>query len=351
VGRWQDASLDDYRRHLVALQGLTQTCAKARNVKSCDPTLVGPDDRVPAGPTAHAERRIVRYGWLRILFSHAEEPDKATEAPGSHKPVDQGDLPDKKGGWVEPTTSQLLEQAQQRLAMDLEQARGALPAPPGHDLEHSVLNQVLAGREFRELKQPTARDTALERFNNWLNRAFANADKLRARSAFVGRLLIWGSFLAVGLGLAWRLLQMERRWRIRLVPMSDRPAPEAASARDWQLWMADARQAAAARLWREAIHFLYWASISRLESKRLWPADRARTPREYLALVARDDPRRDSLLALTRTFERTWYGGREAGEEDYRAAEALVAALVSGTASATHSDPANRQVAAEGGAA
>ena len=49
VGRWQNASLDDYRKHLVTLQGLTQSCAKERNVKSCDPTLVGPDDRVPIG--------------------------------------------------------------------------------------------------------------------------------------------------------------------------------------------------------------------------------------------------------------------------------------------------------------
>ena len=92
-------------------------------------------------------------------------------------------------------------------------------------------------------------------------------------------------------------------------------------------------------------------AISRLESKRLWPADRARTPREYLALVAPEDPRRDSLAALTRSFERTWYGGREAGEEDYRAAESLASGLVSGTAPAPHSGPANQRVAAEGGAA
>src|ERR1035441_9342535 len=77
----------------------------------------------------------------------------------------------------------------------------------------------------------------------------------------------------------------------RLVPESDGPAVGAASARDWQLWLADARRAAAAGQWREAIHFVYWAAISRLESKRLWPADRARTPREYLSLVAAEDPR------------------------------------------------------------
>jgi hypothetical protein len=97
-------------------------------------------------------------------------------------------------------------------------------------------------------------------------------------------------------------------------------------------------------LWREAIHFVYWASISRLESKRLWPADRARTPREYLALLAPEDPRQTGLSSLTKSFERTWYGGREAGENDYRKAEALASALISGGGNA--SQPA----AAEGGA-
>ncbi len=213
------------------------------------------------------------------------------------------------------------------------------------------MNQVLAGREFRDLKQPTGRDTALEKLGSWLNRFFANVDKMRSRSRWVGRALIWGFFLAVGIGLAWGLMQMERRWRVRLVPMSDRPAPEAASARDWQLWLADARKAAAEGLWREAIHFVYWAAISRLESKRLWPADRARTPREYLALMAPEDPRHDGLASLTRTFERTWYGGREAGESDYRAAEALAGDLISGGSAASSSIAVNQPLAADGGAA
>jgi Domain of unknown function (DUF4129) len=351
VGRWQDASLDDYRKHLVVLQGLTQACARARNVKSCDPTLVGPDDRVPIGASANADRRMVRYGWLRILFSHAEEPDKAREPAAVGKQKDQADPSEKPAQPDQPTTSELLQGAEARLAGDLAQANGIPPAPPQHGLERTILKQVLEGREFRDLKQPTARDTVLERFNNWLNRVFARMDKLRARSAWVGRALILGFFLTVGVGLAWGLLQMERRWRVRLVPMSDMPAPDSASARGWQLWVADARNAAAAMRWRDAIHFLYWAAISRLESKRLWPADRSRTPREYLALVSLDDPRRGSLAALTRTFERTWYGGREAGEEDYRAAEVLASDLVSGAGSAPHSSPANQPVAAEGGAA
>ena len=346
VGRWQDASIDDYCVHLVRLAALTQACAKARNVKACDPTLVGPDDRIPMTSAPNAERRIVRYGWLRILFSHAEEPDAAQQAPGDRKPSTTSEQPAQS---APPTTSQLLQNAEQRLLDDLKQASASPAVSPAHGQERAVMKQVLAGREFRNLEQPTARDSALERLGNWLNRLFGNIDKLRARSAWVGRALIWGFFLAVAIGLAWALIQMERRWRVRLVPLSDRPAPEAASARDWQLWLADARKAAAEGMWREAIHFVYWATISRLESKRLWPADRARTPREYLALVAPEDPRHSGLAALTRSFERTWYGGRDAVEIDYRKAEATAQDLIAGGTATAPVGGASQPVAAEGG--
>ncbi len=350
VGRWQEASLADYRKHLAALQELTQACAKARNVTSCDPTLVGPDDRVPVNGTANAERRMVRYGWLRILFSRAEEPDKAQQAPGARKPMEHDGSAEKEEP-PPPTTSQLLQDAGRRLASDLKQAEAAAALPRTHDQEREVMQRVLAEREFRDLKQPTPRDTVLEKIGNWLNRLFARMDRLRARSAWVGRALIWGFFLAIGTGLGIGLMRLERRWRVRLAPVMEGPAPDAASARDWQLWMTDARNAAAAGRWREAIHFLYWAAISRLESKRLWPADRARTPREYLALVAPDDPRRNSLASLTRSFERTWYGGRDAGEEDYRAAESLASDLVSGAGLAAHGAAGRRGAAVPQGAA
>jgi hypothetical protein len=180
------------------------------------------------------------------------------------------------------------------------------------------MRQVLAGRDFRNLETSTARDTLLEKLGEWLNLLWENAAKLQARAAWVGRVIVWGFILVVCVGLAWGLLQLERRWRIRLIPESDGPAAGAASARDWQLWLADARRAAAAGQWREAIHFVYWATISRLESKRLWPADRA------------EDPRRAGLATLTGNFERTWYGGRAADKSDYSQAEELADELISG---------------------
>jgi hypothetical protein len=194
------------------------------------------------------------------------------------------------------------------------------------------MKQVLAGRDFRNLDEFTPKDTILEKLGNWLNHLFASAAQFSAHAAWVGRVIVWGFILAVCLGLAWGLLQLERRWRMRPAPESGSFSTGAASAREWQLWLKDARQAADAGQWREAIHFLYWAAISRLESRRLWPADRARTPREYLALVAPEDPRRAGLATLTGNFERTWYGGRAAGERDFRNAEELASALISGSA-------------------
>ncbi len=331
AGHWHEASLAEYRTHLQALTTLVEACAKARDMKTCDPALVGPDDRVPMSDAANAERRLVRYGWLRVLISKAQ--DKDTDQSGSKPvhgangaPAEQDTLPPR------PATTQLLQDAETRLAHDL--AQTDTPAAPmsTHAEQRNAMSQVLASREFRNLQEPSARDTVLEKVNNWINRLFENAARFGARSPWIGRAIVGAFVLIVCVALAWGLLQLERRWRIRLVPEGRDPSAAAASARDWQLWLEDARKAAATGLWREAIHFVYWAAISRLESRRLWPADRARTPREYLALVAPEDPRKAGLATLTGSFERIWYGGRPAAESDYRNAEQIATALISGSA-------------------
>lgn len=335
-GRWHDATVEEYRQHLTALSTLVEQCAKGRDLKTCDPMLVGPDDRIPVSASPNAERRLIRYGWLRVLISKAEEPDLPAPKAGSKHAIQAP--PDEP---APPTTSQLLEKAKARLAADLEQASRAEAANLEHAEQRAMMQEVLAGRDFRGLETATVRQTVLEKVGNWLNRLIESAARLQAHSAWIGRAVVAGFILVVCVGLLWGLMQLERRWRVRLVPDAPRLAAGAASARDWQLWVEDARKAAAAGMWREAIHFIYWAAISRLESRRMWPADRARTPREYLALVATEDPRRAGLAQLTGSFERTWYGGRVAGETDYQTAEEIARTLIAGVG-AEH---------AEGGAA
>ena len=322
----RDASLDEYKAHLVSLDGLVEACAKARDMKTCDPSQVGPDDLVPL---TNAERRLVRYGWLRVLLSKAQDKD-APAAKDKPAPAARGTQSWENVRPTPPTTTQLLADGRTRLAGDLAQATGAAAPVADHARERGTMKQVLAGREYRDLEGPNAKDSAFEKVGNWLNNLLESAIKASSRAPWLGRALVWGFIVAVCVGLVWGLLQLERRWRVRLVPEDRSPVPGAASAIHWQVWLEDARRAAANGLWREAIHFVYWAAISRLESKRLWPADRARTPREYLALMDPEDPRQPGLATLTGSFERVWYGGRAAGEGDFQRAEQIASALISG---------------------
>jgi len=86
------------------------------------------------------------------------------------------------------------------------------------------------------------------------------------------------------------------------------------SAKEWAIWLAEARAAAAKGEWRDAIHLAYWAGISFLERQGFWKPDRARTPREYLRLLSASSEHRDTLAALTRIFELAWYAKRDASE-------------------------------------
>ena len=65
TGNFHEATLAEYRQHLVELNGVVAACAKARDTKSCDPALVGLRLR--------HRRRVVRNHffaeraeWLRV---------------------------------------------------------------------------------------------------------------------------------------------------------------------------------------------------------------------------------------------------------------------------------------------
>jgi len=334
---WHDVSLAAYRQHLLDLDALVAGCQKqvaaqkaapsgashgSPNPDACDPRSVGPNDRVAQPGGAGSQPREVRYDWLRNVLSIA----------GHHGPAAQptvlGALPKTRN--QPQDVDALLADARRRLEDDAKLAAQPAPAPwdesESYAAQHKALNAILAQRAYQHANETSARDRILEWIDNLLDKLFASLMRIGLRSpwiVFVLRILILGG---ICVALIWFLLRIEWRSRVRLVP-DDVPAPGAPSARDWQLWYQDAAAMAAKHQWREAIHFLYWAVISLLESRRLWPADRARTPREYLGLLASADERKPSLTALTRSFERTWYGGRAAAASDFQAALDLVRAL------------------------
>jgi hypothetical protein len=98
--------------------------------------------------------------------------------------------------------------------------------------------------------------------------------------------------------------------------------------RNWERLRQDAEQAARQQRWRDAVRGYYWATIARLESRGLWPTDRARTPREYLRLVLPGNARHDDLRRLTQCFETCWYGSETATQPDCETARLLFERLI-----------------------
>jgi uncharacterized protein DUF4129 len=323
---WRDLSLEQYQQRLQNLDSVVAACQKQRSgaraaqtsFPACDPAQIGPDDRVQWPSDATSQTREVRYDWLRSVLSRAAKkssaPDKGIFAaiPGAD------DKP--------PSVDELLSAARQRLRDDAVQTGSPLAPNPDYSRERATMKSILAQRAYQSVTQVSALARFREWLGNLLDKLFSGLIRFGSHSPWIAWLLRILLLVAICTTLVWFLLRIERRSRIRLIPDLE-PVPGAPSAREWQLWLRDAQAMAARGLWREAIHFVYWASIARLESKRLWPADRARTPREYLALLAATDPRKPNLKALTRSFERTWYGGRTAQASDFNAALEQAAAL------------------------
>jgi hypothetical protein len=317
AGKWHEVSLAEYSSHLGSLDNVVATCQKLRTTQACDPGQVGADDRVLLPVKGGSIKRDVRYDWLRALLLQGGQP----EVPATEKAA-----PGQVIKTPAPSVNEKLLLARERLKADAKQAESFAPANQNYDAEHKALSAILARKEFRGVTEVTAR----ERFQEWLgNEIDAILDHLAnfgRRSPWIGVVLRALVFVAIAVGLMWALVRIERRSRTRLIP-EVQPVVGAPSAREWQLWRADALEMAKEGRWREAIHFLYWAAISHLESRHVWAADRARTPREYLQLVPASDARKSSLATLTRSFERTWYGGRDASSTDFHAAQKLAAEL------------------------
>ena len=326
---WRDVTVAQYEQHLKDLDALVGACQNQRSQQpgagaaqtkssACDPAQIGPDSRVQGISAANSQTREVRYDWLRSVLARAEnKPDAAQKdifgaiSHTNKKPV---------------SVDALLAAARQRLEDDTAQVENPVAASPNYSDERKSLNSILAQRAYRGIAEESKMGRLREWFYNLLDKFFSGLVRFGSKAPWI----VWvlRILLLVGLctALVWFLLRIERHSRIRLIPEIEL-ATGAPSAREWQLWLRDAQTMAAQGQWREAIHFLYWASISRLEAKRLWPADRARTPREYLALLAGSDPRKPNLSALTRSFERTWYGGGAAQASDFNAAREQAAAL------------------------
>ena len=328
-------SIADFQARLHTLDRLVAQCQSAITAANCSSSQVGPDIQIalPSGA------RQIRFSWLRAVLDAAADSQKKPDAKAESRPSKSDDSDDSESApkstpeFQPPSISQQLADARERLADDSQLAAtwaqtAPAPAKSAPSSQRQTLDRILAASEYHPaVAGPSLLDRALEKVGNWIDNIIGKLEHAGFKSKWVGRTAEILFVLALTIGLVWFLIRIERQGRMSAANFLPGTAGAAASARDWQLWLEDARRAAAQSAWRDAIHLLYWASISRLESLGLWPADRARTPREYLALLTQENPHHADLRALTRSFERTWYAGRPAAESDFRQASEVAAKL------------------------
>jgi hypothetical protein len=180
--------------------------------------------------------------------------------------------------------------------------------PPDVSSSREHLAALLARPEFRDVHGPTFVDRLKQRLLAVILRMLEFLFRSSAIPT-ISKFLVYG---LIGLAVLTLGYLAYRQIKSASEPETVVPTDLPVSARSWALWLADARAAAAQDNWREAIHLAYWAGISFLEQQGTWRPDRARTPREYLRLLPGSSEHRESLAALTRVFELTWYAKRDA---------------------------------------
>jgi hypothetical protein len=217
--------------------------------------------------------------------------------------------------------NQHLKKAQELLAM-MQNSTSDLQAPANSPDAHAAANRILAQREFRLVKSQSWIEQkarfwrAVDRF---LYKIFGSAATWKGMKLVVYAIVagVFGFFV-------WWIARLLLRGAPEQLSLPDGPV---ISERNPAEWLTEARAAAERGEWRDAVRLAYWAGISSLEARGMWRPDRARTPREYLRLLGKQNSCFASLLVLTRHFERIWYGGTSATAEDFRTALGELEAL------------------------
>lgn len=218
--------------------------------------------------------------------------------------------------WLRRDLEQIQKEADEDTAHEirarLERLRNDLDAyqktPPDVSGEQARLKSILARPEFTSVRGPgwmeRLKQRLFEALIRLLGRAFGSSAIPTIGKTFVYSLVAL-AVLALGY---WAYRSIWASADLESLALETTPV----SAKEWSVWLAEAKEAANRGNWRDAIHLAYWAGISLLEAQGTWRPDRARTPREYLRLMPDASEHRPTLTALTRSFEIVWYGKREA---------------------------------------
>jgi hypothetical protein len=198
----------------------------------------------------------------------------------------------------------------QSLRSDLD---GFEKPPADVSASRTELNSILSRREFQDVQGPSWLDRLKHRLLDYLLHFLERVIRSTAIPT-ISKFFVYGLMgLAVAALAFIAYRSLWSRDSFETVIPKDLPV----SAKEWAIWLSEARAAAAKGEWRDAIHLAYWAGISFLERQGKWKPDRARTPREYLRLLSSASEHRETLMSLTRIFELAWYANRGASERTF----------------------------------
>ena len=235
---------------------------------------------------------------------HTEQRDFEISTEGLHRDVRRYDK-DKN-----PANATAIRTRLESLHREID---GFDLTPPDASARRKTLDTIISRPEFSDVHGPNWTD----RLRRWiLEKLFHFLRRLFRSSAIptIGKYFVYALIGIAGLALlylAYRSIFKNPEFE-EVVP-KDLPI----SAKEWTIWLSEARAAAARGDWRDAVHLAYWAGISYLEREGFWKPDRARTPREYLRLMSAQSEQRETLTMLTRIFELAWYANRDASEQTF----------------------------------
>ncbi|HWF13145.1 MAG TPA: DUF4129 domain-containing protein [Candidatus Acidoferrales bacterium] len=208
-------------------------------------------------------------------------------------------------------------------ALALETMSVSADTPASTDSARAKLNAILSRPEYAHAMQESWWGKIRSRINEMLGDALMRIFSSVGSQKSLGYILLWIAVCAAAVFIAYTIF---RRW-IRAAKGAEMALQSmAVPLRSWQEWVFAAREAAARADYRMAIHCAYWAGIARLQELGALSPDRAKTPREYLAALAKSKiilpetlaTRQTALHTLTSRLEKIWYGYQIATEADVR---------------------------------
>jgi hypothetical protein len=257
-----------------------------------------------------------------------DEPQRATdlseslpaqwnvEAGGRNFEVSTESIRSDLRAWQKKPDEASLDRILRYLETLRQQALAYETPAPDFATRRAALNSILARNEFRNIHGTTWLDRLKQRLTKLLIKLLGKAFQSSAIPV-ISDIVVYGLILAAVLALAyWLYRSLRDDARLETIM----PVPIPVSAKEWSIWMTDARLAGSRGEWRDAIHLAYWGGISFLEAQGAWRPDIARTPREYLRILPRSSVHQPALRALTMQLEAVWYGMHTADAEGFEQA-------------------------------